>query len=224
MKNGFTLIELLIGILIAMLCMIMLLVLFNQISKISLESMQDAQYDSQVQTGSLIIQKLIQNAGYGSGRSVDIATGTYNSKPAIFWRFLSSDPTDPLATQIYKCEGLVSENELTNKEYKLYLLSNANTCGKDTNLTNAALWNNPDLVKKSPLISIKNPLITTNTDPIFKFSVHDLPEGKNCTPYGISENNPAGYKYVVVNAKSKNLAIKDIQQIICLNNIFRSVT
>lgn len=230
MKNGFTLIELLIGIVIAMLCMIMMLMLFKQISKISLQSMQDADYDTQAQTGALIIQKLVQNAGYGIDRSSnptavqDISLAQFNGKPAIFWRFLSSNPTDTSATRTYTCEALISENDLVNKEYKLFMLSYPNNCGPDLNPSTASLWSDPSRYTKSPLVTIRNPEITASTDPIFSFNLSDMPVGKNCTPYGISENNPAGSKYVTVTARSKDLAIKDIQQVICLNNIFRSTT
>ena len=65
-KNGFTLVELMVGLVIGMLCMIMMLMLFKQVSHISLQSSQDAEYDAQLQTSMLIVQKLIQNAGYGS--------------------------------------------------------------------------------------------------------------------------------------------------------------
>lgn len=231
MKNGFTMIELLVGIVIAMLCMIMMLMLFKQISKVSLESMQDAQYDSQIQTGTLVIQKLLQNAGYGIDRrdetppQNDVLIGEINDSPAIFWRVLDSDPADSTGIQNYKCEALVSENDVTHKEYKLILLtSNPNACGRDTVLDNSTLWTTATNFSKSSLITIKNSNITATTDPIFNFSINDLAVGKNCTPYGISENNPTGYKYITVTAKSKDLAIKDIQQVICLNNIFRSTT
>lgn len=228
MKNGFTLIELLVGIVIAMLCMIMMLMLFKQISKVSLASMQDADYDAQVQTGALIIQKLVQNAGFGIDRSAtptsveDVEVLNIDNKPAIFWRVLSSNPTDATATRKYTCEALISENDLTHKEYKLFMLSYPDNCGPDLNPGTASLWSDPTRYTKSPLVTIRNPDITATTDPIFSFSLNDVPTGKNCTPYGISENNPAGSKYVTVTAKSKDLDIKAIQQTICLNNIFRS--
>lgn len=230
MKNGFTLVELLVGIVIAMLCMIMMLVLFKQISKVSLESTQDAEYDTQIQNGALIIQKLVQNAGYGIDRGANIAgvkdidVADYNGKPAIFWRFLSSNPTDLTATQKYTCEALVSENDLTHKEYKLFLFSYPDNCGPDSNISAASLWSDPSKYTKSPLITIRNPAIDASTAPIFNFSVNDTPAGKRCTPYGISENNPSGSKFVTVTARSKDLEVKNIQQIICLNNIFRSTT
>ena len=228
MKNGFTLVELLVGIVIAMLCMIMMLMLFKQISKVSLESMQDADYDTQIQTGSLIIQKLVQNAGFGIDRSVnptniqDIQIVEINNKTSIYWRVLSSNPTDPTVTKKYTCEALISENDVINKEYKLFMLSYPDNCGPDLNPGTASLWADPTRYTKSPLISIRNPEITATTDPIFSFSLSDVPTGKNCTPYGISENNPSGSKFVTVTAKSKELAVKTVQQTICLNNIFRS--
>ena len=76
LRNGFTIIELLVGIVIAMLCMITMLMLFKQLTQVSVSSTQDAEYDAQLQSGMLTIQKYVQNAGFGSGQQSDIASGT----------------------------------------------------------------------------------------------------------------------------------------------------
>lgn len=208
-KNGFTMLELLVGLVVAMLCMIMMLMTFKQISKISLESSLDADYDTQVQLGMLVLQKVIQNAGYGSGNAADILA----DNNTLYLRF-----TPDLSNHtVIKCQALTYENDVTNKEYKLFLLENTANCGASTAL-NAISWTAANTTK-SPLITIKNKDITASTPPVFTFNVQSLPSGKKCTPYGISKYNPSGTKSVTVTAKGQHTTEKQIQSLICLNNI-----
>ncbi|ANF81152.1 hypothetical protein A3K93_02400 [Acinetobacter sp. NCu2D-2] len=208
-KNGFSILELLVGLVVAMLCMIMMLMTFKQISKVSLESSMDAEYDTQVQLGMLVLQKVIQNAGYGSGNAADILM----SNNTLYLRF-----TPDLATPtIIKCQALTSENDIVNKEYKLFLLENTTNCEASTAL-NSIAWTNSNTIK-SPLITIKNKEISATTPPIFSFSVQSLPSPKKCTPYGISNANPSGTKFVTVTAQGQHITQKQIQSLICLNNI-----
>lgn len=211
-KNGFTLVELLVGLVIAMLCMIMMLMLFKQISQVSLESSFDAEYDTQVQIGMLVLQKVIQNAGYGSGHAHDIAVDS--GKNILYLRF-TPDITTPT---ILKCQAILSHNDVENKEYQLYLLENTKNCGASADLKTSSIWSSTDTTK-SPLVTIKNKNIEATTAAVFSFKVEDLAGGKKCTPYGISKDNPSGSKYVTVTAKGQYSPVKQIQSSICLNNI-----
>ena len=211
-KNGFTLVELLVGLVIAMLCMIMMLMLFKQISQVSLEASFDAEYDTQVQIGMLILQKVIQNAGYGSGNTNDIAMDA--SKDILYLRF-TPDITTPT---LLKCQAILSNNDIENKEYRLYLLENIKNCGTDADLKTSSIWNSTHTTR-SPLITIKNKNIEATTAPVFSFKVENLTGGKKCTPYGISKDNPSGSKYVTVTAKGQHSSVKQIRSSICLNNI-----
>lgn len=216
-KNGFSILELLVGLVVAMLCMIMMLMTFKQISKVSLESSMDAEYDTQVQLGMLVLQKVIQNAGYGSGNAADILV----SNNTLYLRF-TPDLSSP---NVITCQALVSENDLANKEYKLYLVTN-NNCRKSvdgiyeaySNIAANEVWDHSTNTK-SPLISIRNKEISATTLPIFTFSLHSLTSPKKCTPYGISKDNPSGTKYVTVTAQGQPIPEKQIQSLICLNNI-----
>lgn len=211
-KNGFTLIELLVGLVIAMLCMIMMLMLFRQISQVSLEASFDAEYDTQVQIGMLILQKVIQNAGYGSGNANDIAIDA--SKDILYLRF-TPDITTPT---VLKCQAILSNNDIENKEYQLYLLENTKNCGTDADLKTSSIWNSTHTTR-SPLITIRNKNIEATTAPVFSFKVENLTGGKKCTPYGISKDNPSGSKYVTVTAKGQYSSVKQVRSSICLNNI-----
>ncbi len=208
-KNGFTMLELLIGLVVAMLCMIMMLMTFKQISKVSLESSLDAEYDTQVQLGMLVLQKVIQNAGYGSGNAADILVDDNK----LYLRFTP----DLAIPTVIKCQALTFENDVTNKEYKLFLLENTVNCGTTTSL-NSIAWTNLNTTK-SPLITIKNKEISATTPPIFSFSVQSLTSPQKCTPYGISNSNPSGTKTVTVTAQGQHITEKQIQSLICLNNI-----
>ncbi len=208
-KNGFTMLELLIGLVVAMLCMIMMLMTFKQISKVSLESSLDAEYDTQVQLGMLVLQKVIQNAGYGSGNAADILVDDNK----LYLRFTP----DLAIPTVIKCQALTYENDVTNKEYKLFLLENTANCGASAAL-NTISWTSSSTTK-NPLITIKNKDISTTTPPIFSFSVQSLTSPQKCTPYGISNSNPSGTKTVTVTAQGQHITEKQIQSLICLNNI-----
>lgn len=218
-KNGFTILELLVGLVVAMLCMIMMLMTFKQISKVSLESSMDAEYDTQVQLGMLVLQKVIQNAGYGSGNAADIAVNADNN--TLYLRF-TPDLSSP---NVITCQALVSENDLANKEYKLYLVTN-NNCRKSvdgiyeaySNIAANEVWDHSTNTK-SPLISIRNKEITSFTPAVFTFNLQSIPGGKKCTPYGISKDNPSGTKSVTIKAQGQYITEKQIQSLICLNNI-----
>ncbi|MFV5466316.1 PilW family protein [Acinetobacter towneri] len=210
-KNGFTMLELLVGLVVAMLCMIMMLMTFKQISKISLESSLDADYDTQVQLGMLVLQKVIQNAGYGSGQTTDIKVNSTNDM--LYLRFIPN-VNNPLA---YTCQALGYANDPIKKEYKLFLFENSVNCGASTDLATID-WTNTNTTK-SPLITIKNKNIEAATPAVFKFYVENLASDKKCTPYGISPDNPSGTKTVTVTAKGQHTTEKQIQSLICLNNI-----
>lgn len=73
MRNkGFSLIELLVAMAVSLLAILMLLMLFKQVTRLGMSSSQDAEYDANLETALLIVQKLVQNAGYGIGNDQDI--------------------------------------------------------------------------------------------------------------------------------------------------------
>lgn len=219
-QKGFTLIELMIGLVISVLCMIMMLMLFKQLSHIAMSSSQDAENDSQLQTGILVIDKLVQNAGYGSlnnsggtNNTGDIGIGTFAGNPALVWRYVP-DPDTSITT--YKCEGIGEEitTEGNHKIHKLFLLKRA--CGNSTTITSGN-W-----VVDQPIMSIK----TTTSSPIYAFSM----SSENCTPFGIGKTYTGAQK-IIVSAERQHLDLstspdqttnnitKKLSSTICLNNI-----
>lgn len=73
MRNkGFSLIELLVAMAVSLLAILMLLMLFKQVTRLGMSSSQDAEYDANLETALQIIQKLVQNAGYGTGNEQDV--------------------------------------------------------------------------------------------------------------------------------------------------------
>lgn len=205
-KNGFTMIELLVGIVIAMLCMITMLMLFKQLTHVGVSSTQDAEYDAQLQSGMLAAQKYIQNAGYGSGESTDIAIGTFAGNPAVFWLYVTELGASPLA---YTCQGIGEEVSTVDgqKVHRLVLLKKV-ACGK-TEAVTAGTW-----VKDQPIVAIKN---KTDT-PIYQFS---LSSSTACAPFGIEKNAAAGLKQITLTAARQHMTGvgQNIQNVVCLSNI-----
>lgn len=202
--NGFTLIELMIGLLISMLCMIMLLMLFRQISQISVRSSQSAEYDAQIQTGLLVLEKFIQNAGYGSGLANDIQIGTHFGNPALFWRFIPELDSVPVS---YQCQG-VAEKITTENGLRIHrlVLMKKDACGTTTALTEGT-WQ-----ESQAIVSINN----NSTTPIFRYA---LSQGE-CRPFGIN-STPVGTKQISLTAFRPEMTGlgEKIQSLICLNNI-----
>lgn len=227
-QNGFTLVELLVGMAVAMLCMTMMLTVYAQISQLGSDAMRTAEYDAQLETGVLIAQKLIQNAGYGSGAATDIATGyvtfksnvtqadaTTSGKPAIFWRV-----KDPTST----CYGL-AENVIQNGstyEHRLYYLTNStNSCDVATPiLTTMTNWNAKPIVLLKVVSTASNP-ITNPADPIFIFN--QPPPSSGCSPFGTSDVTGVaggGMNGKLVTIMGKRLDISNhIVRSVCLRNI-----
>lgn len=242
-KNGFTLVELLIGMLIGMLCIIILLMLFKQISRVGMVSARDAEYDAQLETGVLIAQKLIQNAGYGSGNAADIATGfvtftsdtaanaTTTGQPAIFWR-VSPDPN--ATTKSFDCYGLAERISASgaNQIHRLMYLTKENcdspiaTSPANPNLNQMADWTATPIVR----VDINANEVTEAATaagvtpdaqarkPIFTFN-----RAGSCSPYGI-QNVQGGAKVTITGNRlnvirdSGNLG-QSIQRAVCLRNI-----
>lgn len=204
-KNGFTLVELLVGLLIAMLCMIMMLTIFRQIVHISSESTQDAEYDTQIKTGMLVMERLIQNAGFGSGLASDIKIATYNNRPTVFWRYISDLNAVPVA---YECQAITEQIIQENKFeiHRLVLLRKA-ACGTTTALEEG------DWEVYQPIASIRN---QQNT-PIFQYT---LAEGA-CRPFGIDQTS-IGVRHLTLSASRQHTVTglgSQMNSIICLNNI-----
>lgn len=245
-QNGFTLVELLVGLLIGMLCIIMMLMLFKQIFRVGMGVSHDAEYDSQLETGVLISQKLLQNAGYGSGKNIDIATGfvtftsstqvnaTVTGQPAIFWRIRPD-----LTALTFACFGLTEAITQDGEKFihRLVYLQKL-TCDSPTAVSPA----NPLLGAMTGWTAEPIVKITVNTaevadaaseagitaaaqaaKPIFTYSI-----GGSCSPFGV-QNLQGGAKVTVtgnrLNVKTKlgqtdsiNLG-RSIQRAVCLRNI-----
>lgn len=203
-KNGFTLVELMVGLVIGMLCMIMMLMMFKQVSYISVQSSQDAEYDAQLQTSMLIVQKLIQNAGYGSGAVSDIATGTYMSNPAVFWRYVENVNASPI---VYTCQG-VGEKITTENNQKVHrlIVLKKDSCG-NSSAVNSGAWQ-----EQQTVVAIRNQSDTA----LFQYSL----SASNCRPFGIDKNN-IGIRQITLTAPRQYLTgtAANIQTTVCLNNI-----
>ncbi len=203
-KNGFTLVELMVGLVIGMLCMIMMLMLFKQVSHISLQSSQDAEYDAQLQTSMLIVQKLIQNAGYGSGAVDDIETGTYLSQPAVFWRYVQNVDASPI---VYICQGISEQisTENNQKVHRLMVLKK-DSCGNSTSVSSGT-WQ-----EQQTVIAIRN----QSDSPLFQYTL----SASNCRPFGIDKQN-VGIRQVTLTAPRQYLTgtMANVQTTVCLNNI-----
>jgi Tfp pilus assembly protein PilW len=202
--NGFTIIELMVGVVISMLCMIMMLMFFKQLSHISLSSSQDAEYDAQLKTGMLVIEKLVQNAGYGSGQLSDIATGTHYGNPAVFWRFIPDLSATPVS---YQCHGVAEQvvSDGAQKTHRLVILKKTN-CGTST-AVNEGNWE-----EYQPIVSVKN----TSATPLFEYSIAQ----GDCRPYGIDKDN-AGVRQLTLTAPRQHGTDlgQNIKTTVCLNNI-----
>lgn len=205
-KNGFTMIELLVGIVIAMLCMITMLMLFKQLTHVGLSSTQDAEYDAQLQSGMLAIQKYVQNAGFGSGQQGDIASGTYSGNPAIFWRSVKELNVTPIA---YECRGVgeVITTEDGQKVHRLVLLKKT-ACGTSEAIT-AGSWE-----KDQPIIAIRN----SSDAPIYQYAIA---AGSGCSPFGIEKTSATGLKQITLTAARQHMTGigQNIQNVVCLSNI-----
>lgn len=205
-QKGFTLVELMVGLVIAMLCMIMMLMLFKQTTQIGISSAQDAEYDAQIQTGLLVAQKYIQNAGYGSGLSNDIVLDTSVTSPGLYWRFIPEIDQTPIT---YKCQGIQEKVTLNSDQttYNHQLVLKTKTCNA-TNTWQTGTWSDEQVI-----VSMRSRVQT----PIFQFSIAS---GK-CTPYGIDKLNSRGFKQITITANREYLTGTggSIKNTLCLNNI-----
>ena len=204
-KNGFSLIELLIAITLSTLAVLMMLMVFKQVTRVSIEVTQDSDYDAQLETGVLILQKLVQNAGYGNGEFDDIVEGSFQGKSAIFWRFVTDLDEEPLS---YECQGAV---ELTTEENSLFnhrltlLRPKSGTCNAASEL---------ESLEWIP-INIISTLKSEFEDEIF---LYDLAGA--CKPYGIQDIE--GLRQLTITGRRLNIADglgRTIQRAVCLSNI-----
>lgn len=203
-RNGFTLVELLVGLLLASLLMLTMLTLFKQVSHIGLNSSEDAEYEAQLEIGMLTIQKLIQNAGYGSGSHDDIVTGTYDSNDAIFWRFANDFDATPL---VFQCRGFGIKIEASGSQYIHHLLLLKATPCIETDLVDEN-W-----TIEQRIASVKS---DQSTDPVFQFS---LATGE-CVPFGINQGSITGDKRVQISGLRKyDYGVGNKERFVCLNNI-----
>lgn len=203
-KNGFTLIELMIGLLLSSLLMLTMLTLFKQISFIGLNSSEDAEYEAQLEIGMLTIQKLVQNAGYGSGQNDDVIMGTYDSKDALLWRFAKNHEAVPIE---FQCRGFSVDigPKTANDKYvhRLLLLKAPCVAGDLVN----------DWTVEQAIAAVKS---DQNTDPVFQF---ELVSGE-CAPFGIDQGGFVGDMSVAISGIRKyDYGVGNKEKFVCLSNI-----
>src|SRR5690554_964690 len=213
-KNGFTLIELMVGLLLSSLLMLTMVTLFKQVSQVGLNSSENSEYESQMEIGLLTIQRLIQNAGYGSGSQDDIAIGTYNTKDAIFWRSAVAYSPDPTVAIDYQCHGFgINISTAGNRDIHRLLLLKASPCSGTTNLADED-WQIEQTIATLKINPADNLLYTG--DPVFEFS---LSTGE-CVPFGISLGSLSGDVRVKVSGLRKyDYGVGNKERFVCLNNI-----
>ena len=199
-QHGFTIIELLVGLLVAMLCLLMMLMLFKQTTKIGVHAGQDAQYNTQIQTGLLIAQKFIQNAGFGSSQPHDIQIVEEHPQ-VVYWRLVPEPHITPIR---YECQGMVERisDQGTQKLHQLVLIGKP--CGSNET------WIEGQWQDQQVLVNI----LSQQNTPIFHYRLN---EG-NCTPYGINQKDHQGLKQLVIEARREH-SDHVIKNLICLNNI-----
>lgn len=200
-QRGFTIVELMVGLVVATLCMIMMLMLFKQTTQIGLASSKDTEYNAKIQTAQLVIQKLVQSAGYGSGQSQDIKIALYGQNRALFWRFI---PQIDASITSYQCEGIaeVITDVGHEKSHRLVLLKK--NCGSEQD------WQTGEWREDQVIVNIFN----QSAAPIFSYELSQA----RCTPYGIEANHATGLKKVVIYAKREHLD-SQVRSTVCLNNI-----
>lgn len=203
-QKGFTLVELLVGLVIAMLCMIMMLMLFKQTTQIGISSSQDAEYDAQIQTGLLVSQKFIQNAGYGSGKALDIKTGTYAGNASLLWRLIPNIGATPIT---YQCQGIAEKVTQDGNAFMHRLVLIKKTCNA-TDTWETGTWQDDQVI-----VAFRS----NKADPVFSYT---LTTGQ-CTPFGIDKSADKGLRQVTINARREHLN-GSIKNTICLNNILDS--
>ena len=200
-QNGFTMVELLIGLLLSTLAMTMMLALFKNIVHVGVDSAQGSEHDTKLQNSLLTIQKLVQQAGYGHGAQDDIVLGTFDSNPALLWRFATAlDPTTNAGTN-YLCQGIGEKIEPNAKTHRLVFLAGT-PCSDTADLTTIT-WQ-----IKQHLASIRS----AQTTPLIDY---DLVASPNCIPFGI-DNSYGGGKRLTLTATITGRTIKPS---LCLNNI-----
>ena len=212
-QKGFTLVELMVGLAVSMLCMVMMLMMFKQITRAGADAARAAEYDAQLETSLLIAQKLVQNAGYGSGATDDVVVGTFGGNPALLWR---SAPNLASPTT-YVCEGIAEKIEAKGTLFIHQLLKLKQDPGYTCttgNLTTAFPW-----VKDKTILAIKS----ADENPVFSYSVAGA-----CAPFGVA--NADGAARVVITASrpgaasgpegvASSVAGANVRRAICLKNI-----
>lgn len=202
-NKGFTLVELMVGMLLTSLLMITMLTLFKQVNFIGMNSAEDAEYEAQLEMGLLTIQRLVANAGYGSGLDDDVVIGSYEGNEAIFWRYAEDHEAMPLVMQ---CRGFGVKIETFNDQFKHRLLLLTAPCTA-ANLVDEA-W-----VVQQPIATVKS---EEDTDPVFTYS---LVTGE-CVPYGIYQGGVSGNKRVVIEGVRKHdFGVGNKRRFVCFNNI-----
>lgn len=202
-QNGFTLVELMVGMVIALLCMSMMMMMFKQVSQVGLRSSAEAQYDTEIQIGLMVAQKHLQNAGYGSGQPNDIVLGSFAGNTAVYWRFIP-DLNNP--TQ-YQCQGIGEEvSQENNRWVHRFILLTKTTCD-GTDPVSSGTW-----TKEQIIVAIKN----SDTKPIYEYELTT----DTCTPYGIDDVTLARQKITIKAARQYMTNTgSNIQHTLCLNNV-----
>lgn len=243
-NKGFSLIELLIALAISLISILMLLMLFKQVTHIGMSSSQDSEYNTARQTALLVVQKLIQNAGYGTGSDLDVLrfqegnnsegegegeeSSNNNNQVSLLWRMASENwsPTD-ISTPALEDENQ-DEDESEEQAIQVQCLGVSETITQDSNgryLHQLILIQRNDCPSTGDFAgtpsdwSKQQVIASLTTDDGLK--IFDYFVGGRCHPFGIRDLE--GTKVTLVAKKSNNTSEEDssttIENTQCLVNI-----
>lgn len=231
-SKGFSLIELLIAMAISLIAILMLLMLFKQVTRVGMASSQDAELDAKIDTAMLVIQKMVQNAGYGTGNSDDITVVENDSSAGlnsniVFWRINSDvlsllDPQEPeidedenIIPSIFNVQCYALSEAITSVENSLY--SHQLVLSKTTNCTNVSVFTDSLLDWQED--SVISSFTSQTSSPIFSYKLEEL-INESCSPHGI-KSIKGSIKFTVIAEKpTPDSNSRDvIERISCLTNI-----
>lgn len=213
-QNGFTLVELMVGLAVAMLCMTMMLTVYAQINQIGSDAMRATEYDAQLETGVLIGQKLVQNAGYGvdpttvTTPNIVVIPVSGNTPVILYWRERPDITATPITYKCSKVTETITPKGSQGFTHRL-LLQETNNCG--TNAIDSVTYG----ASARTIVKIDSTGSSSNM-PIFNLNV-----GTGCSPFGTSGMTGGGaFNGKLITITGKRLDISNpISRSVCLRNI-----